>query len=67
MILGLIPREFDGKIKAVGNSSLGGALRYLINDDSKEKMELLLEHSSEIDLSTDADFNDLYMEHMFFE
>ncbi|MCH1984207.1 ASKHA domain-containing protein [Ruminococcus sp. OA3] len=67
MVLGLIPREFDGKIKAVGNSSLGGALRYLINDDSKEKLEMILEHSSEIDLSTDADFNDLYMEHMFFE
>ena len=38
MVLGLLPREFDGKIKAVGNSSLGGALRYLINDDSKERL-----------------------------
>lgn len=67
MVLGLIPKEFDGKIQAVGNSSLGGALRYLTQDDSKEKIEFLLRRSTEIDLSTDADFNDLYMEHMFFD
>lgn len=67
MVIGLIPQEFDGKIKAVGNSSLGGALRYLISDHAKEEITSILEKSSEIDLSTDADFNDLYMEHMFFE
>ena len=66
MIIGLLPREFEGKIEAVGNSSLGGAVRYLQEDGKKviSKIEKICE---EIDLSTDEDFNDLYMDHMFFE
>ncbi|HJD14116.1 MAG TPA: DUF4445 domain-containing protein [Candidatus Ruminococcus avistercoris] len=67
MVIGLIPHEFDGKIKAVGNSSLGGALRYLTEENAKEEIRQILDHSTEIDLSQDPDFNDLYMEHMFFE
>lgn len=67
MIIGLIPSEFDGKIEAVGNSSLGGALRYLQESDGKDEILKVLSLCSEIDLSTDADFNDLYMEYMFFE
>jgi len=67
MIIGLIPSEFDGKIQAVGNSSLGGALRYLQEADGKDEILKVLNLCSEIDLSTDSDFNDLYMEHMFFE
>ena len=67
MVIGLLPDEFDGKIKAVGNSSLGGALRYLTEENAKEEIRQILDHATEIDLSQDADFNDLYMEHMFFE
>ena len=66
MIIGLLPPEFAGKIDAVGNSSLGGALRYL-QEDGKEVITGIREICEEIDLSTDADFNDLYMDYMFFD
>lgn len=65
--IGLLPSEFRGKIDAIGNSSLGGAVKFLTNEQSCDDMEKILDLSTEIDLSTDADFNDLYMEHMFFE
>lgn len=67
MTIGLLPRELEGKIQAVGNSSLGGALRYLTHDNGDAEISEVLSHCSEIDLSTDPDFNDLYMEYMFFE
>lgn len=67
MVMGLIPRELTGKIETVGNSSLGGALRYLQEADGKEKIMKIVGLCSEIDLSVDSDFNELYMEHMFFE
>jgi len=65
MIIGLLPCEFAGKIDAVGNSSLGGALRYLQEEGEADILKLQ-KICEEIDLSKDADFNDLYMEHIFF-
>lgn len=67
MIIGLLPREFEGKIQTVGNSSLGGALRYLTHEDGEAEILDILSHCTEIDLSKDADFNELYMDYMFFE
>lgn len=65
--IGMFPEEFEGHIEAVGNSSLGGAGKYLCEADVEERVSSLVKVSEEIALSTDKVFNDFYMDAMFFE
>ena len=65
--IGLLPRAFEGRIKAVGNSSLSGAEQYILDEEAKQKVEHIIKISREVELSTDPDFNELYMDHMYFE
>lgn len=67
VMIGLLPEEFQGKTKILGNSALGGAVKYLTEPDAAKKAEKIKETAEEIGLSNDKDFNELYMEHMFFE
>lgn len=64
--IGMIPEEFADRIEAVGNSSLAGAVRYAGDTAGKERLLKLTAVSEEISLSSDKDFNELYMEHMMF-
>lgn len=64
---GLLPGELESKIKAIGNSSLGGAIRYLMDQTAQDRMEYIISISTEISLSNDKDFNDLYVDYMYFE
>lgn len=64
--IGMFPEELAEKIEAVGNSSLGGAVMYLLREDGDETLDGLVERSEEIALSTDPKFNEFYMEHMLF-
>jgi len=41
--LGLIAEEFRGKIKTIGNSSLAGAIKYMVDKDAENKMDLLMD------------------------
>ena len=65
--IGLLPKAFEHKMKTVGNSSLAGAAKYILDPKAKERTERILTVSMEVDLSTDLNFNEMYMEHMFFE
>ncbi|MBH1941283.1 DUF4445 domain-containing protein [Mobilitalea sibirica] len=65
--VGLLPKELSGKIKAVGNSALGGAVKYLAGESASARVDHILGVSGEISLSNETDFNDLYIKHMFFE
>lgn len=65
-LIGIIPKEFIGRAKFLGNSSLGGAVRYLTDPNAGKAVENIIKISHEVGLSQDKDFNDLYMEHMFF-
>lgn len=65
--IGLFPQELRGKIQTVGNSSLGGAVQYLTDKNAEEKLEEIIARSEEINLSADKEFNEFYMEYMFFE
>lgn len=65
--IGMFPEEFEGKIKTAGNSSLGGAMEYLHSEDGRERIEKITNAASEINLSSDKDFNEFYMDAMFFE
>lgn len=65
--IGLLPEELREKIVAVGNSSLGGAGKYLMEADAPERMEKMMGECEEIALSTDKDFIQFYTDYMFFE
>ena len=66
--IGMIPKEFEYKIKAIGNSSLSGAVKCLLNKtDGLKRCSYISDNSKEINLSSDKDFNNFYMEHMYFE
>ena len=64
--IGMIPGEFSGKIKAVGNSSLGGAVKYLLSEDGWDRTAEIGDMAEEINLSADKLFNQFYMQYMEF-
>ncbi len=66
LLIGLIPKEFESKIKVIGNSSLGGAEKYLLDKESDKQIEKILEITKEIQLANDINFNDLYLKNMYF-
>lgn len=65
--IGLIAEEFDGRIKAIGNSSLGGAVHVIRNENNKNILNKICETAEEISLSEDRDFQEFYMDYMMFE
>lgn len=65
--IGMLPEEFREKTTAIGNSSLGGTVVYLTREEAKERLDRIVELSSEVELSSDKDFNNFYTEYMFFE
>ena len=64
--IGMLPEELRAKTTAIGNASLAGAALYLTTSDAEERLKKLIGLSKEVELSLDADFNELYMTHMFF-
>lgn len=64
--IGLFPAELKDRIIPVGNSSLKGAVRYLTEADSVDRTSYIVEHAEEISLAMDDDFNQLYMDYMYF-
>ncbi len=64
--IGLLPKQLAGKVEAVGNSSLSGAIRYLTEEDCKERVDRILSVAKEIHLSNDPGFNDKYIQSMSF-
>ncbi len=65
--IGLLPNKLQGKIRAIGNSSLSGAIEYLVGEAAHNRMKNITEISTEINLSNDKDFNELYVDYMYFE
>ena len=63
----ILPEEMDGKIEAVGNTSLLGAIAYGCQESGNERIDHILECASEIDLSSDKAFQEFYVDAMFFE
>jgi len=66
MQIGMIPLELGDRIHAVGNSSLSGAIQYCLDENESEKIGQIVDNSLEISLSNDKDFNQLYVDYMFF-
>lgn len=64
--IGMIPEEWQERIVAVGNSSLSGACKYLKDENGDKTIEKLVSISEEVNLSADKEFNEFYMNEMFF-
>jgi uncharacterized 2Fe-2S/4Fe-4S cluster protein (DUF4445 family) len=65
--IGLIPPELASKVSLIGNSALGGAVKYLLDRDSGETIEKIVELSEEYSLPQDRYFNEIFIENVEFE
>lgn len=64
--IGLLPGECRDKMKAIGNGSLKGSILYLTEKDARERMEKIAEIAEEVQLASSREFNDFYMQCMYF-
>lgn len=65
--IGLIPKELKDKVSISGNSSLGGTIKYLLDKKCKTSLDMIVDKSKAINLSTTAQFNNLFIKNMNFE
>lgn len=65
--IGLIPKEFQGKIKAIGNSALAGCFAYHTDAEKAEKITRIKELTRVINLADEKDFADIFVSYMNFE
>ena len=65
--IGILPEELIGRTEAAGNTSLQGAVMAACDSSVKERYLHAVSISEEVSLSESTLFNDLYVEHMFFE
>lgn len=61
---GLLPKELESKCVTLNNSSLLGAVKYAFEQN---ELSWLLDCTRYIDLSSDPDFSELFIENMMFE
>lgn len=64
--IGMFPPYFEGRVKALGNSSLEGARRFLAESGAKDSMEWIAAHAKEMNLALYPGFHELYLQHMSF-
>lgn len=64
--IGLLPAEFEQRTVTLGNASLGGAVRYLLDAGARESLGQITAASSEFSLSENSRFNDLFIENSMF-
>ena len=64
--IGMLPEELTSRIVLMGNASLMGARMALTEPDAEKRLLELRNACRYIELSGDADFNEEYVEQMFF-
>ena len=65
--IGLIMREFDGRIVPAGNAAGAGAVGALLSDRSLERLTDMAEKTKYVELSASAEFTTAYVDCMIFE
>lgn len=67
--IGMFPDSFTGRIRSVGNSALEGARQYLLAEETEAKRQIqqIIDSAQEINLAMHPAFQELYLQHMFFE
>ena len=64
---GLLPAEFAGKVRVVGNSAVYGAKLCLLDDDNLDRVSALAKACGTVELSTSEVFFEEYVVRMGFE
>lgn len=64
--IGLLPKEFEGKISSIGSSAGVGAKLYLLSKQYRQKASEIAKMAEYIELSGRKDFQDYYMSYMMF-
>lgn len=64
--IGMLPRELLGKIQGIGNASLSGAQAALLNPEERDRLKNIKKKCRYIELSSNPDFNDCFIENMSF-
>lgn len=64
--IGLLPETVRDKVKAVGNTSLSGAICSIIDSEALKQIDKIISSSREIHLSNTDEFKDLYIKHLSF-
>ncbi|NCC08458.1 MAG: DUF4445 domain-containing protein [Clostridia bacterium] len=65
--IGLIPPQLAPKAHIAGNAALSGAAMLLLNSNFIKKSEALAKSAVTLELSSSAEFMELYVENMMFE
>jgi uncharacterized 2Fe-2S/4Fe-4S cluster protein (DUF4445 family) len=65
--IGLIPRELRDKTVASGNTSLQGAVRFLLEKDAAGKMQQMMLKTKEMNLAAHPTFEKYYLKYMDFD
>lgn len=65
--IGLIPKELNNKIRLAGNSSLGGVVDFLLDKNAQENINMIINKTRYIELSTEKEFNRVFLENMGFD
>jgi len=65
--IGLLPELLLEKAVVIGNSSLAGAVRYLLDKSVEEKMVNIKAKTRDINLGESLEFNNYFMLYMYFE
>ncbi|TYP56639.1 ASKHA domain-containing protein [Thermosediminibacter litoriperuensis] len=64
--VGLIPRELEGKIKAIGNAAGGGAKLALLSEKEYERAVMISKKIHYIELSTEPEFSSVFAKNLGF-
>ncbi|MDR0662788.1 MAG: ASKHA domain-containing protein [Spirochaetaceae bacterium] len=64
--IGLLPAEFAGKIYFTGNTSLSGAIAFLLNLDFMSKMRKLVQRIDTVELAKHENFDRVFVKYMSF-
>jgi uncharacterized 2Fe-2S/4Fe-4S cluster protein (DUF4445 family) len=65
--IGLIPAELHSKVRLIGNSALGGAVRYLTDRQGEETINDIVNMAGEYSLPEDSYFNEMFVENIGFD
>ncbi|GAE86776.1 electron transfer protein [Acetivibrio straminisolvens JCM 21531] len=64
--IGLLPKEFDGKIEFIGNTSLSGAKAFLLNETYRDGMKEVVKSVEVLELANYKDFDKVFVKCLSF-
>ncbi len=65
--IGLIPGEFRANVCFIGNGALTGAEKLLLDQNCRNEIQQIAKDAIPINLGNDPDFNERFVEHLYFD